>query len=1228
MQTHGHTYCLVACAEPDWCRNFETEQAIRARELELKRKKTVRSELNEKLDKLRGSDVLSDGNALRDAARRRRQGGRPSAGAGRAGGKRPREDDAQQHKAVQAGEDDQLAADYSDSETEVVDGPREARQRRSAFRTIGHGARRADKDGLPQLSEGAARSMSIADQIRAELAASEKSAAKAAQDAERSVNDRRKGGRADGPDGVQWSEEEELERAAFRPQILYVSRTHSQVTQFVHEIGKTVFGRDLRVVSLGSRKSLCVHPSVSLASDSRINEVCLEMQDKAKRSSSTAAPPDSVAGLPGAVAEASSSTSSSVVDQVRLLKAAHHDPIQAHTGAGCPFLAEPMAQNAYKDVLLARVRDVEESAALGEELKTCSYYGSRRAVKYAEVVAMPYSMLLHASTRASSGIDLRGAVVVIDEAHNVIDAINSSHASSVNSEQLSMAHATVRAYLAKYAQRMKPSNVQLCTALADAIAGILAYLAGREAVAASLEGIQQLVRPSPSSSDHGSVSRSTKVTSVTVTAQASKPLDPSVAAKATPAEPVEAVKMEATAAQRSVSPFASFFGGKPKPACSVVGAEEGRNLVSEASHSRGSTPQLAPDAPSAALHAPPAALVVPAAKPVSGVVPVVSLLAPSEPVQAAQLPALRALPGDTVLSITGFHTAAGISHVNLFRLRRYVDAVELLKKLRGFAEAGARAAAAATSVGASTSGSAGEVAIHGKPSQMKQNGSRAINSTPESAKSPATSYMSSVTAMQQCWSFLTSLLLTDEDGRVIVTVPPQRSTGAQQTGSVPQKKELPSARFVLLNPSLPFQEVVQKARSIILVGGTLQPVSDIVEQLFAAVPPTRMVKTFSCGHIIPRENLSCLTVAAGPSAVPFDFRHGTRGEARIIDELGRALVSLATLVPAGIVVFLPSFDYEMSVMQHWCRNHPQAGVQELQGSVRAKAAVHASLASTASDTYKILAQGGIPAGAPGSVLEQLQKRKAVFREPRSATQVDIVLKAYASVIAAAAGGAASSLGGGTLDQGASPIDSDNESIGGASLRSYSSHTGAGMGKGGVMSSSSSVAGGSVTSTSSLQQGGAGGGGRAQTGAILFCVVGGKMSEGINFADDMARCVVVVGLPFANPSDPELKERMEYLSKGGARGASKGAGTTTGSNKGSEYYENLCMRAVNQSIGRSIRHKDDYSLICLLDGRYAQQRIKGKLPGWIGDRIADTHTWGQVVSATAEFFRTKKAASSS
>ena len=53
-------------------------------------------------------------------------------------------------------------------------------------------------------------------------------------------------------------------------QIYYCSRTHSQLSQFVHEIRKTIYAKNTRVISLGSRKSLCINDKVqSLKSQNR-----------------------------------------------------------------------------------------------------------------------------------------------------------------------------------------------------------------------------------------------------------------------------------------------------------------------------------------------------------------------------------------------------------------------------------------------------------------------------------------------------------------------------------------------------------------------------------------------------------------------------------------------------------------------------------------------------------------------------------------------------------------------------------------------------------------------------------------------------------------------------------------------------------------------------------------------------------------------------------------------
>lgn len=173
--------------------------------------------------------------------------------------------------------------------------------------------------------------------------------------------------------------------------------------------------------------------------------------------------------------------------------------------------------------------------------------------------------------------------------------------------------------------------------------------------------------------------------------------------------------------------------------------------------------------------------------------------------------------------------------------------------------------------------------------------------------------------------------------------------------------------------------------------------------------------------------------------------------------------NVSSIVPEGIVVFFPSFEYESQVHATW--------------------------------TDK-------------GILASIQMKKHVYREPRSASEVEDVLQKYRNSI--------------TKTSDKADITTEN-----------------------------------------------------RRGALLLCVVGGKMSEGINFSDGMGRCVVMVGLPYPNPSDPELIERIRYIEQLSAAEAGVGndGAALNGNNvlqrcgqRGREYYENLCMKAVNQSIG--------------------------------------------------------------
>jgi chromosome transmission fidelity protein 1 len=116
-----------------------------------------------------------------------------------------------------------------------------------------------------------------------------------------------------------------------------------------------------------------------------------------------------------------------------------------------------------------------------------------------------------------------------------------------------------------------------------------------------------------------------------------------------------------------------------------------------------------------------------------------------------------------------------------------------------------------------------------------------------------------------------------------------------------------------------------------------------------------------------------------------------------------------------------------------------------------------------------------------------------------------------------------------------------------------------------------------------------------SGALLLSVVGGRLSEGINFSDQLGRGVFIIGLPFPNIHSAVWKAKIDHIEK---RAVEKGQSTAAAKAAGRDFYENSCMRAVNQCIGRAIRHRNDYAAIVMIDRRYESDRIQRKLPAWI------------------------------
>jgi chromosome transmission fidelity protein 1 len=674
---------------------------------------------------------------------------------------------------------------------------------------------------------------------------------------------------------------------ALRPaqQVILCSRTHSQLTQVIGELKRTVFGgsvanaeEQVAVAAVAGRAQLCVNPAVkSLGSAARINERCLDMsKGKAKPGEKT--------------------------------------KIKA-----CPYLSKRRkAMLELKEAALAKPMDIEDLAKLGESSRACPYYAARSALPEADLVLMPYASLLHADTREILGVKLENAVVVFDEAHNLVDAVHNSYGAAVTLNQLSDVNDMLTEYVERFKTRLSANNLRYLRTLTNITRAFVKVLAKE-------------------------------------TEDESKP-------------------------QKRLT------------------------------------------------------------------------------------------------TLNDFLFECGQDTVNMFSLRRYLKESKVAHKIASYGE---------------RVRSGENMSVDGV--KMETIGRTKVAVAPDPNAAPR------VGAVHALTSLIDALASADSDGRMIY----ERATPEGDPATL---------RFVLLDAASRFKRVVEQARSVILVGGTLAPIPELVAQLFpdlqsqtAPAPGARQLKTFTCGHIIPRDNLLPIALSAGPTGVALDFTHGARADVSVIDELGRILLNACRVSPGGACVFFPSFKYADEVYARWESTGAMASIRGV---------------------------------------------KDVYREPRDASTLEQCLRDYAA---------------------------------------------------------------SVSRGASTRNG----------GAVLLCVVGGKLSEGINFKDELGRLVVMVGLPYANVADAELKARMDHLDTGpGNQG------------RGRAYYEALCMRGVNQSIGRAIRHVGDYACILLCDKRWgafgsatngSRTKAAKALPEWIEQRlVVPQRNYGEAHGRVAQFFRAREA----
>ncbi len=104
---------------------------------------------------------------------------------------------------------------------------------------------------------------------------------------------------------------------------------------------------------------------------------------------------------------------------------------------------------------------------------------------------------------------------------------------------------------------------------------------------------------------------------------------------------------------------------------------------------------------------------------------------------------------------------------------------------------------------------------------------------------------------------------------------------------------------------------------------------------------------------------------------------------------------------------------------------------------------------------------------------------------------------------------------------------------------------------------------------------------SKDGALLFAVISGSFSEGIDLPGELLQCVIIVGIPFGRP-DLETKELIKYYDENYGLGVFYG-------------YIFPAMNKVIQAAGRCIRTENDRGAIIFLDERFSWKQYMQFFP---------------------------------
>jgi regulator of telomere elongation helicase 1 len=153
---------------------------------------------------------------------------------------------------------------------------------------------------------------------------------------------------------------------------------------------------------------------------------------------------------------------------------------------------------------------------------------------------------------------------------------------------------------------------------------------------------------------------------------------------------------------------------------------------------------------------------------------------------------------------------------------------------------------------------------------------------------------------------------------------------------------------------------------------------------------------------------------------------------------------------------------------------------------------------------------------------------------------------------------------------------------------------------------------------------------AQTAFSPHIRTNAQVSEGLDFKDRNGRAVLIAGIPYAYLRDGKVMAKREYMNKQASnwrtgnklarqRGELTPADADLSPITGDEWYTISAARAVNQALGRVIRHVNDYGAMIFLDERFANHDTQRGLSSWIRPEVREFDRFEHSVPALKGFF---------